>query len=120
MPPRARNTDPATSHAAAASVSDLTPRQEAVLKALVHIGGMATDEVLVTRYYEYGRMLDLPEQAPSGIRTRRKELVEARRVHDSGSRERLESGRYAIVWAIGPPDAITPAVLPIESDEELF
>lgn len=81
----ARRTDPDTSHEAARSVEpDLTVRQEAVLLLFQRYGSM-TDRELVDRY-EATTFLplngdpDLPVQGPSGIRTRRHELVVAGRL----------------------------------------
>ena len=105
---RARNTDPATSHQAAASVDDLRTSQWYVLE-YVKRNGPLTDEELVGGYTStsFGAMC---MQSPSGIRTRRKELVEKNLVHDTGERARLASGRKAIVWGYGPdPARETPA-----------
>lgn len=94
---KARTTDPGTSHAAAASISEDTLRdsQAAVLAFLREHGAMA-DVALVDDYPQHG---DLPRQSASGLRTRRAELVAAGLVEDTGERVRLESGRQAIVWA---------------------
>lgn len=97
--PRARRTDPATSHDAARSIkaAALRASQEAVLKFLRR-HGPATDVELVEGYPEWARALH-PPQSPSGLRTRRHELVEAGAVVDTGDRAELPSGRKAIVWA---------------------
>jgi hypothetical protein len=89
----ARNTDPITSHEAAASVNDITKTQEFILKALVR---PRTDIDLVEAY----RNLKLaPRASESGIRSRRAELVRAGLIMDTGERVKLASGRNAIVWA---------------------
>src|SRR3954469_21723826 len=73
----ARKTDPATSHAAAASLGPkLRETQHAVYEALL-IGGPMTDTQLVTFYGRNELALHLPLQSESGIRTRRRELVDA-------------------------------------------
>lgn len=88
----ARSTDPPTSWAAAKSLGDLRESQSAVLAFLREHGPM-TDEQLVARYDRE------PRQSPSGLRTRRKELVEDfDLVVDTGRKEKLLSGRQAIVW----------------------
>jgi len=94
----ARNTDPDTSHEAAASLDDLTARRRAVLHVLQRFGP-STDALLVATYEtEIERGALLPRQSSSGIRTRRHELVDAGLVVDTGTRWRLSSGRNAIVW----------------------
>lgn len=52
-----------------------------------------TDWELVRRYDRE------PRQSESGLRTRRSELTAAGLVRDTGSRVRLPSHRYAIVWS---------------------
>lgn len=93
-PPRAgaRDTDPDTSREAARSVTDLTERRAAVLATLRRLGS-GTDADIAWAYPR-----DAPRQSPSGLRTRRSELVAAGLVRDSGLRARMESGRRAIVW----------------------
>lgn len=90
---RARSADPDTSHAAAASLAPDKIRlsQHAVLRHLRRHGPM-TDTEMVDSFD--GKIY----QSPSGLRTRRKELVDRGLVIDTGKRETLESGRSAIVW----------------------
>jgi hypothetical protein len=91
---RARDTDPETSHAAAASLSSEKIREsQALVLGLLRADGPMTDETLVAVVEE--RELRL---SPSGARTRRKELVDLGLVEDSGGRVRTGSGRAAIVW----------------------
>lgn len=91
---RARSADPDTSHAAAASLAPDKIRlsQHAVLRHLRRNGPM-TDTELVDTFD--GKIF----QSPSGLRTRRKELVDRGLVADTGERVRLESGRTAIIWS---------------------
>lgn len=96
--PRARTTDPETSHAAADSVTDLTRKQEAVLLLLREIGP-THDQRLVSAYQHTAGKRAFPYQSESGIRTRRAELVRKGLVRDTGERATLESGRSAIVWS---------------------
>lgn len=100
-PPRARNTDPHTSHEAAESVQRQRESQEAVRRLLGYIGP-STDEDLRLAYEEWQAKAKLPKQSPSGLRTRRSELVAMGIVRDSGARQRLDSGRQAIVWEVVP------------------
>lgn len=88
----ARAGDPVTSWEAARSLDEATLResQKVVLRMLQESGPM-TDERLA--YYLMGVL------SPSGARTRRAELVDKGLVYDTGERDRLISGRRAIVWA---------------------
>ena len=90
--PSARLSDPRTSHLAAASVENLTERRAAVLYVLGVIQ-RGTDEDIADAYPP-----GMIQQSPSGLRTRRNELVELGHVRDSGLRRKLRSGREAIVW----------------------
>jgi len=95
--PRARNTDPTTSHQAAASVATdtLTHTQALILEAL-RAHGPLTDEQLCQRIAEVERK----PVSVSGIRTRRSELVTAGCVVDTGERRQTATGRQAIVWSV--------------------
>jgi hypothetical protein len=105
LEPIARGTDPDTSHAAAESAKPTagTIRRH-VLETLRAAGrsdrlrGM-TDEELV----EHFRTANLPG-TPSGIRTRRRELVDSEPplVADSGVTRRTATGRAAVVWIARP------------------
>jgi len=88
----ARSTDPETSHAAASSMTQekLSNQRETVFETL-RVRGPMTDVDLVEL---------LPLESPSGVRTRRRELVSAGLVEDTGGRETLPSGRKAIVWRV--------------------
>ena len=99
----ARSTDPSTSHEAAASISSdkIRASQDAVLRLLLKYPGGMTDVDLVRRYGEQ-RDAEFPPQSPSGIRTRRHELVELEKVRDTGWKRKLPSGRSAIVWDVAP------------------
>lgn len=98
--PYARITDPQTSHQAAASVSKVTTTQAAILKLLT--GFPMTDEDLVNYYNQQIRMgadeRDFPQASESGIRSRRADLVKMGFVRDSGLRQKLSTGRSAIIW----------------------
>lgn len=93
---RARNTDPGTSHEAARSVSELRRKQFVVWEMLFSYGPM-TDEEIAERYAP-----PYPPQSPSGLRTRRRELVDAGLVRDTGERKRTKANRRTIVWEIDP------------------
>ncbi len=87
---RARNTDPGTSHKAAASVKNITETQARILN-LLKIYGPMTDEEILSRLED--------KLSPSGARSRRSELVAAGSVTDSGKKKLTRSGRHTIVWA---------------------
>lgn len=97
-PARARTGDPATSHEAAASITpmELTESRRAILNALRTYGALP-DHVLVERY-QAATWDDWPQQSPSGIRSRRAELVEMGLVEAQGE-STTPSGRRCIVWA---------------------
>jgi hypothetical protein len=87
--PRARASDPETSHDAAQSISDISGDQQFILEWLNFLGPCTDEELLNS----------LPsERSPSGVRTRRSELVAMNLVRDSGKRRKTRSGRNAIVW----------------------
>lgn len=82
--PKARATDPQTSHDAAAHAATLpqhhatpaalTEAERAVLDAFVVFGAMI-DEVLVEAYRRWRSHNNWPAQSDSGIRSRRKALI---------------------------------------------
>jgi hypothetical protein len=98
---RARKSDPDTSHEAAASIGDLRERQKVVLAIFdwPGVGFMGTtDEELGDAYQRLALAGQVPYQSPSGLRTRRSELVELGLVENSGDKRKTRSGRRAIVW----------------------
>ncbi len=90
---RTRKGDPETSLAAAASVTELTKKQSAVLLVLRQ-WGPATDEEISLTYAQLGTT----PQSESGLRTRRSELVDRGLVRWTGGHRRLRSGRMGRVW----------------------
>lgn len=90
--PKARKTDPVTSHEAAESVTNLSPLKLAILDSLAW--PMNDEDLVKFVLWRHGQEF----AAPSGIRSRRKELCVAGLVTDTGSRDVLRSGRKAIVW----------------------
>lgn len=99
----ARRRDPATSHAAAESVTPkLTITRRALLKALRLLARPVTDHEIARYYPGIAQNDGLPGQSPSGLRTRRKELVDLGLVRDSGWTATLPSGRKATLWELVP------------------
>lgn len=101
--PRARRTDPTTSHAAAKSVRNQTETHDRVLELLETFGD-ATDEDLFTYWRQMRDLHDWPAISPSGLRSRRSELVELGLVVDTGRRGTTASGRACIIWDIAAGD----------------
>lgn len=101
--PRARATDPSTSHRAASSISRsrLRDSQEAILRLFRELGPM-TDDLLLERYAAAVDEGLRPVQSPSGIRTRRAELVAVGSVVKTGE-TRLPSGRMGSIFALAAP-----------------
>jgi hypothetical protein len=94
-PARARSRDPATSHSAAASVTNANSARLRGLVLEFLTQKSMNDCELVKRLLAAN-----PQYSPSGVRTRRAELVAAGKVRSSGLRQRLVSGREAIIWEI--------------------
>ena len=100
-----RNTDPATSHLAAADVarrvSTVRSRVSAILSGSPRAaanGGLTHDE-LISEYKRYALRLGWPPSSDSSIRTRTKELWrdgEVERVEEELGKSRF--GRPAILW----------------------
>ena len=94
--PKARLTDPKTSHLAAESVENVSETKKIILTWLATNYGL-TDVALVKAYNGLNKARRSSE---SGIRSRRAELVAAGLVVDTGDRVKLPSNRLAIVWAV--------------------
>ncbi len=90
----ARNTDPETSHMAAASVKDIRASQRMIYGALER-HGPGTDEDIYEWLKTEGHKISL-----SGARTRRSELVRLGLVMDSRRRRMLASKRLSIIWRV--------------------
>lgn len=95
--PRARNTDPVESHQAAASVTKLTEKQDAILALLKSRAGALSDPEIKAIYAQEEIFMGWPEQSESGLRTRRAELVRKGLVQRAGTTV-LSSGRRAATW----------------------
>lgn len=92
---RARLTDPATSHAAAASVNRAElPYVKRSILTIMALDGPLTDDEL----WDIWQARMTTQISPSGLRTRRRELLDDGLVRDTGERRTLPTGRSAIVW----------------------
>lgn len=95
----ARTSDPITSHQAAASVKDINKTHERVLEVLERYGP-ATDEEIERYYYNLSELFEWPKASPSGLRSRRAELVAMGLVYDTGERGKTASGRATAIWEL--------------------
>lgn len=68
-------------------------------------GGPMTDEQLQQTYSE---QRGLPAQSPSGLRTRRAELVDAGLVEPTGDKRPMTTGRLARVWRATTTEGAAP------------
>jgi hypothetical protein len=93
--PNARITDPVTSHEAAATVRNLTATMEGIVTVLKHRGPQPDD--MIARYYS---LSGFPYASPSGLRSRRAELVDLGIIEPSGEFAKTPSGRRTIVWRL--------------------
>lgn len=97
--PNARHTDPSTSHEAARSLTAerLTETQSAILELL---GSRQMTDELIQRAYDVGVADGAWSPAsPSGLRSRRAELV-ARGLVEEKDRDKTRFGRSTIVWGL--------------------
>lgn len=98
---RARRTDPDTSHEAAERVNarHMTAIQTRILRIGYHQAAF-TDEWLADAWGRYNGVWGHIRVSPSGLRSRRAELVDAGLLEDSGARDRTAAGRACILWRI--------------------
>jgi hypothetical protein len=97
---KARRSDPATSHQAAASVKMGDTHQRIIVLLNNHPGGGATDEELYAEWQFRVRNQDWPRVSQSGVRSRRSELVRAGKVVDSGEKGTTAAGRACTIWRL--------------------
>lgn len=92
--PKARITDPYTSHEAADSVVLVTDTQDAIYRLLKK---RMTDDELISEYKKLVLSNRAPAASESGIRSRRAELVQLSLVERKGE-SKTWSGRKCIIW----------------------
>lgn len=92
--PRAKRTDPDTSHAVARKIrlSRTQQARDMILGILIQ-GGPKTDEAILRELRNLKFAI-----SESGARTRRAELVALNLVEDSGQRAKTSMGNPCIVW----------------------
>lgn len=95
----ARTNDPHTSHTAAASVRDISKTHERIIEVLDRYGP-ATDEEIFNYYFNLAELFEWPKASPSGLRSRRAELVTLGTIFDTGKRGTTASGRATTIWEL--------------------
>lgn len=95
----ARRSDPETSWEAARSVTHIRESQQEILDLFRFRGTGMTDEEVALLYHDVVCKSGPRCQSPSGLRTRRAELVAQGLLRDTGDRRRGSTGRRMIVWA---------------------
>lgn len=95
---RARNTDPQTSHDAAEKVKRMEEQRLAILVLLK--ATPLTDENIADLYELVWESQGFPPPTPSGLRSRRNELVRDGRVEATGDKKPTRSGCKSIVWQV--------------------
>lgn len=92
----ARRDDLDTSHEAAASVDpQIRESQQNCLLVFRQHGAMCDEQAFYV-YHAFHK--DLKPQAPSGLRSRRNELVKLGLIRNTGEKVVLRSGRRSYVW----------------------
>lgn len=96
----ARSTDPWTSWEPARSVTGTRRLQAEVLYVLRNRGPLSDEAILHHVTETFG-----PQHTPSGVRTRRSELVAKGLARSSGQTGRTATGRRTILWeAVNQPE----------------
>ena len=96
---RARKTDPHTSHEAAKRVASSNLKERILILFERHQS--MTDEQLITHYNRAMHHEGWPIATESGIRSRRKELVDEGKILDSMTTGLTVSNRSTIIWVLG-------------------
>lgn len=97
MTAHARNSDPATSHYAAESVSNITEVKRRILQTFEKYGAM-TDEQLIENYNKlWGNSF---KASVSGLRSRRCDLVREGYLQETAIHGTTSNGRKSTVWGL--------------------
>lgn len=93
-----RRSDPDTSRDAgrAMTAEKMTRIKSFIMNVFTENGEGLTDEELADFFIPF----DAPKAAPSAIRSRRNDLVQAGKLRDSGVRRLNSNGRWVIVWEL--------------------
>lgn len=98
MSPAARATDPWTSKDAAMRAA-VAPLQDRLIYLFEQTFPM-TDDELIAEYSRAASHLHWAPASPSGIRSRRSELVHMGYLIDTGKTRLTTTGRHSIVWGL--------------------
>jgi len=91
----ARKSDGRNSHAAAASVVNLGPVRDRIMDVLSCYGPMTDERIWET----FSLWINAPKVSPSGLRSRRAELVKMKLVREVGT-GKTKAGRNCSVWGL--------------------
>jgi hypothetical protein len=106
--PRARGTDPQTSHEAAKDArKELTRKQQAVLECLSMAPQPITDPEIGHRYNLHREKKNWPKQSDSGLRTRRHELSETKPPKVVADGKVKMGTRNFTLWRLASPEGGT-------------
>lgn len=95
----ARKSDPPESHEAAKSVCNLGRTRDEILRILRIKGPLTDDQIWVIYGTMFERGRDIPRPSPSGLRSRRSELVSMGFVVQDGEGTTV-SGRRCARWRV--------------------
>jgi hypothetical protein len=115
---QARRTDPETSWQAAQSVTGICQSQWLIWRILIHTGPMIDEEIVPLVGSEHLRLFGKPI-SPSGVRSRRAELVRLGLVEFSGEWKKMTTGRKGRVWRGVPlkhwrdPESLQPRLMAV-------
>ena len=98
MSPAARATDPWTSKDAAMRAA-VAPLQDRLIYLFENSFPM-TDDELIAEYARAATRFHWKPASPSGIRSRRSELVDMGYLIDTGRTALTPSGRHTIIWGL--------------------
>lgn len=102
MTAHARNTDPETSHEAAASVANLTEVKRNILLILEGSSEPMMDWEIVRKYYEYTTVHNWAWAMEQSIRSRRADLVRDGKIEFANDWGQSVTGRRSRKWRLTP------------------
>lgn len=106
MTAHARNTDPETSHEAAASVKNLPEIKRNILLIMAGSSEPMMDWEIVRKYYEYTQVHGWAWAMEQSIRSRRAELVRDGKIEFADEWGESVTGRRSRKWRLTPSVAM--------------